>query len=172
MLIKISVPTLEKYFYIMKEAFLFFDLKIFSYKVKDQLQYPRKLYAIDPGLANFSGFRFSEDAGRLMENVVAVELMRRKTASPVREVYYWKDKQQREVDFVLKDGSKIKQLIQVTYASSEEEIEMREKRALIKASEELKCGDMLVITWDYEAEEEFKGKRIKIIPIWKWLLKI
>jgi len=170
--IKISVPTLEKYFYIMKEAFLFFDLKIFSYKVKDQLQYPRKLYAIDSGLANFSGFRFSEDAGRLMENVVAVELMRRKTASPVREVYYWKDKQQREVDFVLKDGSKIKQLIQVTYASSKEEIEMREKRALIKASEELKCGDMLVITWDYEAEEEFKGKRIKIIPLWKWLLKI
>jgi len=101
-LIKISVPTLEKYFYIMKEAFLFFDLRIFSYKAKDQLQYPRKLYAIDPGLVNFSGFRFSEDAGRLMENVVAVELMRRKTASPVREVYYWKDKQQSEVDFVLK----------------------------------------------------------------------
>ncbi|MEA1957152.1 MAG: DUF4143 domain-containing protein [Euryarchaeota archaeon] len=169
MLIKISVPTLEKYFYIMKEAFLFFDLRIFSYKVKDQLQYPRKLYAVDPWLANFSGFKFSEDAGRLMENVVAVELMRRKTVSPVREVYYWKDKQQREVDFVLKDGSKIKQLIQVTYASSKEEIEMREKRALIKASEELNCDNMLIITWDYEAEEEFKGKRIKVTPLWKWL---
>jgi len=167
--IKISVPTLEKYFSIMKEAFLFFDLRIFSYKVKDQLQYPRKIYAVDPEFASFSGFRFSEDAGRLMENVVAVELMRRKTVSPVREVYYWKDKQQREVDFVVKDGSKIKQLIQVTYASSKEEIEMREKRALIKASEELKCDDMLVITWDYEAEEEFKGKQIKIIPLWKWL---
>jgi len=167
--IKISVPTLEKYFSIMKEAFLFFDLRIFSYKVKDQLQYPRKIYAVDPEFASISGFRFSEDAGRLMENVVAVELMRRKTVSPVREVYYWKDKQQREVDFVVKDGSKIKQLIQVTYASSKEEIEMREKRALIKASEELKCDDMLVITWDYEAEEEFKGKQIKIIPLWKWL---
>lgn len=73
------------------------------------------------------------------------------------------------MDFVLKDGSKIKQLIQVTYASSKEEIEMREKRALIKASEELKCDNMLIITWDYEAEEEFKGKQIKIIPLWKWL---
>ena len=69
----------------------------------------------------------------------------------------------------MKDGLKIKQLIQVTFASSKEEIEMREKRALIKASEELKCNDTLVITWDYEAEEEFKGKRIKIIPLWKWL---
>ena len=58
----------------MKEAFLFFDLQIFSYRVKDQLQYPRKIYAIDSGFAHFSGFKSSEDAGRLMENLVAVEL--------------------------------------------------------------------------------------------------
>lgn len=168
--IKISVPTLEKYFSIMKEAFLFFDLQIFSYRVKDQLQYPRKIYAIDSGFANFSGFKFSEDAGRLMENLVAVELLRQKTLNPIIEVYYWKDSQQREVDFVLKCGLKIEQLIQVTYASGEEEIKIREKKALIKATEELKCNDMLVITWDYEAEEEFNGKRIKFTPLWKWLL--
>jgi hypothetical protein len=76
-----------------------------------------------------------------------------------------KDKQQREVDFVLKRGLKIEQLIQVTYASGEEGIEGREKKALIKASEELKCDNMLVITWDYEAEEEFGGKRIKFTPV-------
>lgn len=171
--IKISVPTLEKYFSIMKEAFLFFDVQIFSYKVKDQLQYPRKIYAIDLGFANFSGFKFSEDAGRVMENLVAVELLRRRTLilNPVSEIYYWKDKQGREVDFVLKRGLKIEELIQATYASEKEGIEGREKRALIKASEELKCDNMLVITWDYEAEEEFRGKRIKFTPLWKWLLK-
>ena len=169
--IKISVPTLEKYFSIMKEASLFFDITIFSYKVKDQLQYPRKIYTIDSGFANFSGFQFSEDAGRLMENLVAVELLRRKcqNQNPRIEIYYWKDKQQREVDFVLKSGSKIEQLIQVTYASGEEEIELREKKALIKASEELNCDDLLVITWDYEAEEAFKGKRITFTPLWGWL---
>jgi len=168
--IKISVPTLERYFSIMKEAFLFFDLRIFSYKVKDQLQYSRKIYVIDSGVASFSGFKFSEEAGRLMENLAAVELLRRKIVNPSSEIYYWKDKQQREVDFVLKSGFKIEQLIQVTYASGGEEIEGRGKKALIKASEELNCDDMLVITWDYEAEEEFKGKRIKFIPLWKWLL--
>ena len=63
------------------------------------------------------------------------------------------------MDFVLKRGLKIEQLIQVTYASSEEEVDVREERALIKASEELNCEDMLVITWDYEAEEELKVKR-------------
>ena len=168
--IKISVPTLEKYFSITKDAFLFFDLRIFSYKVKDQLQYPRKIYAIDSGFANFSGSKFSEDAGRVMENLVAVELWRRKAQNPASEIYYWKDKQGREVDFVLKRGLKIEQLIQVTNASDKEEIETREEKALIKASEELDCGDLRVITWDYEAEEEFKGKRVKFTPLWKWLL--
>ena len=61
----------------------------------------------------------------------------------------------------------IEQLIQVTYASSEseEEIEVRERKALIKASEELNCDDMRVITCDYESEGEFKGRRIKFIPL-------
>jgi hypothetical protein len=91
----------------------------------------------------------------------------------VSEIYYWRDKQQREVDFVLKSGLEIEQLIQVTYATSEseEEIEVREKKALIKASEELNCDDMRVITWDYESEEELKGRKIKFIPLWKWLLE-
>ena len=126
--------------------------------------------AIDTGFANFSGSKFSEDAGRVMENLVAVELWRRKAQNPASEIYYWKDKQGREVDFVLKRGLKIEQLIQVTNASDKEEIETREEKALIKASEELDCGDLRVITWDYEAEEEFKGKRIKFTPLWKWLL--
>jgi len=121
------------------------------------------------------GFRFSSNLGKLMENLVAIELLRRKSRNTDSdlEIYYWKDHQQREVDFVLKSGLKIDQLIQVTYASGEEEIEKREKKALIKASEELNCDDMLVITWDYEAEEEFKGKskRIKFTPLWKWLLE-
>jgi len=72
--------------------------------------------------------------------------------------------------FVLKCGLKIEQLIQVTYASGEEEIKIREKKALIKATEELKCNDMLVITWDEEGEEDFKGRSIRFVPLWKWLL--
>ncbi len=164
--VKISVPTLERYFFIMKDAFLFFDIRIFSYKVKDQLQYPRKIYAMDQGFANLSGFRFSEDIGRSMENLVAVELLRIKSSSPMLEIYYWKDYQHREVDFVLKSGLRIEQLIQVTYAGSQEDIAAREIKALIKAGEELRCDDLLVITWDYESDDG----TIRFLPLWKWLL--
>jgi predicted AAA+ superfamily ATPase len=168
--IKVSVPTFEKYFSAMKDAFLFFDNTIFSYKVKDQLQYPRKIYCVDTGFINFAGFKFSEDRGRLMENLVAVELQRKKSRSPIINIFYWKDPQGREVDFVVREGINIRQLIQVTYVSKRGEIDKREITGLLRAGEELKCSDLLMITWEYEGEEEIKGKRIVYMPLWKWLL--
>ncbi len=82
------------------------------------------------------------------------------------EVYYWKDHQQKEVDFVLKRDKKIEALIQVSYINSKEEIKEREINALVKSSKELRCKNLLVITWDYESEE-----KIKFVPLWKWLLE-
>ena len=63
-----------------------------------------------------------------------------------------------------------KQLIQVCYNIDDINTKKRELRALIKASKELKCGNLLVITEDYEAQEKYEGKKIKFIPLWKWLL--
>lgn len=168
--INVSVPTLEKYFSIMKEAFLFFDLTIYSYKVKDQMQYPRKIYCVDPGFINFAGFKFSEDRGRLMENLVAIELQRTISKSPLMDIFYWKDHQEREVDFVIREGLAVKQLIQVTNASSREEIKKREITGLCRAEEEFKCSNLLVITWEYEGEEIVDSKGIRYIPLWKWLI--
>jgi len=76
-----------------------------------------------------------------------------------------------EVDFVIKEGINIKQLIQVTYASDKDEITKQEIKALLKASKELNCKDLLVITWDYENEEKHDSRKIRFIPLWKWLLK-
>ncbi|MCD6482806.1 MAG: ATP-binding protein, partial [Candidatus Aenigmarchaeota archaeon] len=118
--------------------------------------------------------KFEKDIGKKMENVVFLELLRKTNEKPLLNIYYWKDYQQREVDFVVKEGLRIKQLIQVTYASSLDEIEKREINALIKASEIFKKDkpELKVVTWDYEDEKEIKGKKIKFIPLWKWLLRI
>ena len=71
-----------------------------------------------------------------------------------------------------KNGSKIIELIQVTYSSSKSSIENRGINNLIEASNQLHCSNLLVITWDYEAEEKIKEKKIKFIPLWKWLLNL
>jgi hypothetical protein len=106
-----------------------------------------------------------------MENLVFLELEKLELNN-INEIYYWKDYQQNEVDFIVREGVKIKQLIQVTYASARDEIERREIKALLKASKELKCKNLLVITWDYEDEEKFDGKKINFVPLWKWLLLV
>jgi len=165
-----DVHTTSNYVEYLKNSYLITIVERFSFKLKKQIIAPKKSYCIDTGLVNTIGFKFSEDFGKLIENFVAVEILRRKSYSQKNyEVYYWKDYQQREVDFVLKKGKKITQLVQVTDASSKEEINEREITALLEASKELKCNNLLVITWDYDAEEKVKGKKIKFISLWRWL---
>ncbi len=166
-----SVHTAKNYVSYLEEAYLVFFVDKFSFKYKEVAASPKKVYAIDTGMAKAMGFRTSENSGRLMENLVFIELARKRAIDNLLEIYYWKDYQQREVDFVIKKGLKVTQLIQVTHASDREDIEKRETRSLLKASKELKCNDLIVITWDYEGEESFKGKKIVYRPLSKWLLE-
>ncbi len=173
--LKVSVPTLEKYFYLMKDTFLFFDNRIFSYKVKDQLQYPKKIYCVDNGFVNYFGFKFSEERGRLMENTVSIHLLKDSLGSGENNVFYYKSRQGYEVDFVLKEGLEVKQLIQVCYDIRDEKTQEREIRSLIHGSKDLRCSDLLVITDDYEGVENISWfgteRKVKFKPLWKWLLK-
>ena len=103
----------------------------------------------------------SKDSGKILENVTCIELLRRKSVDSSLEIYYWKDYQQNEVDFVVKQGPKIKTLIQVCQNLSENETKEREINALIKASKELKCKNLVIINRDKDGEERFLGEKIK-----------
>ncbi len=171
--IKVSKKSLYKYADALEDSFFCFFLKKFSYSERESLLSIPKLYMNDMGLVNYSlSTKFEDEIGKLMENAVFLELKRREYKGEFSELFYFKDYQQHEVDFVIKEGLEIKQLIQVTYASDRDEIEKREIRSLLKASEVLKCKNLLVITWDYEDEKEIKGKKIGFVPLWKWLLGI
>ena len=150
-------------------------LNKFSYKPREIERSEKKVYIIDTGFVNHVGIKFRKDYGHLYENILALELQRRVSDNKSIEFYYYKDIQGHEVDFVVKKGQKVKQLIQVCYDTSDFETKEREVRALIKASKELKCKDLLVITEDYETEEQvtwFGTKRkIQFMPLWKWLLQ-
>lgn len=167
-----NVHTVKNYVDYLATAYLVFTVERFSYKLKQQIIAPKKVYCIDMGILDTMAPRFSEDLGKLMENLVFVELLRKKSyMENPREIFYWKDHQQREVDFVLKDGLNVRQLIQVTYASGKDEIGDREIKALTKASGELKCKNLSVITWDYEDELKIENKKISYLPLWRWLLE-
>jgi hypothetical protein len=163
---ELGINTAIKYLSYLENAYLVFSIPYFSYSLKRQIANPFKVFAIDTGLRNAISFKFSKDVGKDYENIVAVELKRKN-----KEVFYWKNPQHEEVDFVIKEGRKIKQLIQVCYDISDFNTKNRELKALIKASNDLKCRDLLVITEDYEGEEKIKNKKIKFKPLWKWLLE-
>ena len=160
-----SVNTIIKYLSYLENAYLLFKVPYFSYSLKKQMVNPFKIYPIDVGLRNAVSFKFSKDSGRVYETIVAIELKRKN-----KETYYWKNPQHEEVDFVVKEDLKVKQLIQVCYDITDSETKKRELRALFKASKELKCRNLLIITEDKEGEEMINGKKVDYIPLWKWLL--
>ena len=166
---KIGKSTLQRYISYIENSYFAFSLPIFSYKIKDQMQYPKKIYFIDNAFINSISTKFSNNLGRLYENIVAVELKRRK-----KECCYWKNIEKEEVDFVIKNDSKAGQLIQVCYDISETDTKKREIRALLKASKDLKCKNLLLINHDYFGEEELEWfgikRKVKFVPLWKWLL--
>ncbi|MFP3190487.1 MAG: ATP-binding protein [Thermoproteota archaeon] len=170
-ILNIPVKTVERFSKFVSTSRMLFFIEKFSFGARERLASPLKVYSIDTGISNVIGFRFMENFGKCLENLVAVELQR-KFGKPTYEISYWKDYQQHEVDFVIKQGLNIKQLIQVTYASSKDEIEKREIRSLIKASELLKCKDLFIITWDFEDNIKYDDKVIKILPLWKWLFTL
>lgn len=168
-----SVNTIQKYLGYLEEVFIFFSVKKFSHKVKEQITFNKKIYCIDNGLIYAKAFKTSQNLGKLYENIVAQELKRRELNHNIK-LFYWKNPQQEEVDFVIQEGTKVKQLIQVCYDLRNVETKNREIRALLKAGKELKCSNLLILTADYESEEQIewfdlKGN-VKFIPLWKWLL--
>jgi len=166
---KIGKTTLLHYASYIENSYFLYSLPIFSYKIKNQLQYPRKAYFIDNGFINALSTKFARNLGRLYENLVFITLKRKKGLNS--QLFYWKNQSGKEVDFVIKKGLKIKQLIQVCYDLSNSETKKREVKSLLKASKELKCSNLLIITQDFEGEERIQSKKIKFAPLWKWLLK-
>lgn len=164
--LKMPIDTVERYSYYLSYSWMFFFVKKFSYSIKEQEKNPRKVYCIDSGLRNAVSFRFSEDLGRIAENIVFVELLRRG-----EEVYYWKDGKGKEVDFIIKRGLKPGQLVQVCWDVDEHKTKEREAGSLLKAMKEFELKEGMIITEDYEGDDEINSLKIVYVPLWKWLLQ-
>jgi len=159
--IGLSLDSVERFSAYMKEAYLIFLVPKFSYSLKGQEMNVRVVYGIDSGLINMAGFRFSDNIGKLYENAVFLSLIRNG-----KEIYYYKNKG--ECDFLIKEGKKVTNAIQVSYRIKENK--EREIKGLLEAMGAFKLKAGLIITEDQEGEEKIKGKKVIYKPLWKWLL--
>jgi len=161
----ISPHTVLDYIRILEEVYLVQTLSFFSYSLKEQISRQKKVYCIDSGIKNAISFTFSRDMGRNAENVVFLSLKRSGS-----EVFYWKNEKGWEVDFVVKYGMDIKELIQVCWDMSAK-TEKREIRALNAAMEYFNLRKSTIITEDTLKEEQIGANVIEFVPLWLWLLK-
>lgn len=166
-----SVATTKKFCDYLNEPYLFFYLPRFNNKLKLMNKAPKKAYVVDNGFVQSTAFNLSENLGRLLENQVFVELLRRGYI-PGQTLFYYRTRNDKETDFVTRKGAKVEQLIQVCYDMTSEKTRKRELDALVEAAEELHCDNLLVITNSQEGKIEWKDYQITIIPVFQIKLKI
>jgi predicted AAA+ superfamily ATPase len=169
--IKSSITT-QKYINFLEEAYIIFTINRFSYKTK-QVGQNKKMYAYDNGLIEAKAFKASPNYGKLFENCVALKLKKKAMEKKI-ELFYWRNQQNEEVDFVVKKGTQIVELIQACYLLENPKTRDREVRALLKAGKELGCNKLTILTLREEKQEihEWFGIKgtINYAPLGKWLL--
>lgn len=164
-----SASTVKDYFDYIESTYLAFTINKYDQSVKRQILAPKKAYMIDLALAQTIGFRFTDEPGRMLENVVLLELKRRG-----KQIFYHQGA--RECDFVIQDGLHIRMAIQVTQNMDQAETRNRELSGLLEALECYRLKEGWILTHDEQGEESAKLKsghsvRIHILPVWKWLLE-
>jgi uncharacterized protein len=163
-LVGLSSPhTIVNYCCYVEQCYLFFFVNRYSHSLQKQIQYNKKCYMIDPALIRITGFRTSEDRGRLLENIVFLHLR-----AQTEEIYFHKDK--KECDFILRVGNQIVQAIQVATHLLDPEVKEREINGLIEAMSAYNLREGIILTENDQGALEVDGYKIAIIPIWKWLI--
>jgi len=163
-----SPNTIQKYLSYLESAYLVFRLERFSYKLKERVMAPKKIYAIDTGFIGL--FSAAPSFGQVMETAAAVEILRRTTFEKKTEAFYWRDHVGHEIDFVIVRDGKVAEILQCCFDSSNPLTLERELRAFPGAARALRTKNAILLTRDDEKEIFRDGLKIRLVPLWKWLL--
>lgn len=159
-----SLSTIKNYLDYFHNVFLLYQLPRFDYSLKKQKVSSSKIYTIDNSFLKTVAFNFSENKGQRLENLVFVELLRKE-----KELYYYSEK--KECDFVLREGLRVGEAIQVSVDLSNPETKKREIEGLIEAMTAYNLDSGLILTFEENDILDAGGKKIVVKPVWKWLLE-
>ena len=162
-----SVNTTKKFMDYLHEPYLFYYLPRYNNKLKLMKKAPRKIYVVDNGFVAAKAFSLSDNLGRLLENQVFIELIRRGYDTD-KTMFYYRSRNDKEVDFVLRKGSHIERLVQVCYDMSSPKTSKREVDSLVECAVELKCDNLVIVTNNDEHIIEKDGYKIDVIPVSKF----
>ena len=159
-----SVNTTKKYMDYLHEPYIFYYLSRYNNKLKLMKKAPRKVYVVDNGFIASKAFSLSDNLGRLLENQVFIELVRR-GYDVEKSMFYYRSRNDKEVDFVLRKGTQIERLVQVCYELSNPKTEKREVDSIVECAGELKCNNLIIVTNHDKRIIEKDGYKIDVLPI-------
>lgn len=159
-----SITTVKKFMDYLHEPYLFFYLPRFNNKMRLMAKAARKVYVVDNGFISATAFNLSANLGRLLENQVFVELLRR-GYEPGKTLFYYHSRNDKEVDFVTRNGASVEELIQVCYDMTLNKTKKREVAALAECGKELGCNRLTIVTWREKAVIESGDMKINVVPV-------
>ena len=162
-----SVNTTKKFMDYLHEPYLFYYLSRYNNKLKLMKKAPRKVYVVDNGFVAAKAFSLSENLGRLLENQVFIELIRQGYDTE-KTMFYYRSRNDKEVDFVLRKETRVERLVQVCYDLSSPKTEKREVDSIVECAGELKCSNLTIVTKEDERTIEKDGYTINVLPISKF----
>ena len=164
--LKVSKDDLYLWANYICDIFMFIRISRYDRSLVKEQKSLDKYYCIDNGLRGAVLMPQSNDNGKGLENIVLLQLNRIKQPSD-KITYYQGDK---ECDFVHQRNESVILLIQVTWDMTDESTRAREISGILEASQVTGCDNLLIITKEEECMIEIEGKRIQVLPAWKWLL--
>lgn len=147
--------TVSRYITYIENAYLFKQLYLYAPSVRAKLQYPRKIYCIDNGFLTAMSVKFGPNYGRLFENLVYWQLLKKHGDS----LHYYRD-ERGEVDFCVLENGRATSLYQVCYDLSDFETRDREIHALRRVGKRLGVTDLTLIHGRIGEKAEEKGIKV------------
>ncbi len=159
-----SVATVKKFIGYLHEPYLFYYLPRFNNKMKLMSKAAQKCYVVDNGFVTGAAFNIGQNRGRMLENMLFVELLRQ-GYEPGKTLFYYRSRNDKEVDFVLRRGVQVEHLIQVCYDLTSPKARNREIQSLVECAEELHCTKLSIITYNHCEQIEYKGHTLNAVPV-------
>lgn len=163
--LKLGKGLLYEFLDAVESIYLMFVLNRYSPSVVKQEMSEKKIYSIDNGLLNAVTFKFSKDTGKLLENMVGLDLLRQG-----KEIFFYRNRV--ECDFVVTEREQVLSALQVCLSTKDIDTREREIRGLVSACKKFNLDSGSIITLDEEEEFKTDGIQVNVVPAHKYLLKL
>ena len=148
-----------------EDAYFLYTVSVFDASLARRNTNPKKVYCVDHALVRSVSSGILVNSGHLLENLVFVALRRNHP-----ELYYFKTRGGREVDFVVPGRGRPQALVQACETLADPETRKREVAALEAAMEETGLREATIVTRHESESLRVGAGAIEVVPAWRFLL--